>query len=75
MRKAIPIILLLIVLVLVLALAACETGGVVKETTPNYSIIYIEGMPCLVVDNRTSNFYHVLSVTCDWSRWQPGGEE
>jgi len=32
----------------------------------DYSIVEIEGMPCLILKNSTHYAYTVNSVTCDW---------
>jgi hypothetical protein len=74
--------LTLIVLVfLVVGLGGCLVtynrqlnGGSSVETKTtqagyNYSIVNIEGMPCLVLVNYTYNGYAVNSVTCDWSKY------
>lgn len=68
MKKAVLIILCMFVLV------SCATGhydlnqSYTSDGIP-YSIIYIEGMPCVVVENQTAYAYYIYSITCDWSKW------
>jgi len=41
-----------------------EEGQAIEDTPHRYSIIEIEGMPCILI-----NDYHRLAITCDWSKY------
>jgi len=67
-----------IALAIVLGVGSCvvssnsqTNGGANIETKTaqdglDYSIVEIEGMPCLILKNSTYYAYTVNSVTCDW---------
>lgn len=41
----------------------------VSEENVKYSIVTIEGMPCLITQSHTYPNNTVVSATCDWSKW------
>jgi len=60
-------------IVMAIALVALVVGlfdslreGEAVEGIPQsrYSVIELEGMPCILIDS-----YHRLAVTCDWSKY------
>jgi len=64
---------LILLLLLAVLLMACETG-MHRDPEPHvsftYEVVYIEGMPCIVVDYATSSSAAVFGITCDWSQWE-----
>lgn len=72
----------LVFVLLALILVACETTGgpssygrkSESKDAPAYSIFYIEGMPCVWVENtRNAGANYATGyagLSCDWSRWK-----
>lgn len=40
-----------------------------SPSNTQYRIIAIAGMPCLTLNNHLSGGYSVVSITCDWSKY------
>ena len=68
------IVLVLIILVvcsLILNQNSESTIKRVSDTTDfTYTVIEVEGMPCLVVDHRPGANFATFGITCDWSQWK-----
>ena len=57
---------LIVFIIVAILLAGCSTSDDVitkgkSETLGRYSIVYIEGMPCISI---------YTSLSCDWSQWE-----
>lgn len=67
------LLIVFLVSFLLMSCATGEAGSVTRTGNTNYfeySIVHIEGMPCLVVSSYTYNAHSVESITCDWSKWE-----
>lgn len=72
----------LIVILLIIVLVLFTLGIIDSYNAPNeiqeiedtsnvdfdYSIIDVEGMPCLILENWGSHGEHGYSITCDWDK-------
>ncbi len=67
--------LILLLAFISIFLSSCEDyPQEIKRKNKNlpfeYSIITIEGMPCMVVESYTYYNHYVENVNCDWSKWK-----
>lgn len=84
MKNAQVIASVLVIFVALVLLVACVKDGNIRsspkdfgrtqqrEDTPEYTVFYIEGMPCVWIEldtTRNSMGYGHGGLTCDWSRW------
>ena len=58
-----------VILIVVILLMSCASVDVSDTSTEiDYSIVYVEGMPCVVTAPFTKEMYR--GITCDWSQWE-----
>lgn len=65
----------IIIVLILISLMSCSPRNDIDNTSnpvittssisTSYEVIYIEGMPCIVVSEYTT----LNGITCDWTKW------
>lgn len=71
MKKLVfPVLVILLLALSLFLVFGNETKKADEVGDFEYNIVTVEGMPCMVVSSYTYYEHYVISVTCDWSKWE-----